>query len=71
MTSVRTKGSLKSLHHPSKSAFLEGSSTPEHRFKSHTCFATSGGAPSAPGTPSSGHSGLGHSILGRRDLLFW
>ena len=71
VTSIRTKGSLKSPHCPSNSAFLQGNSTQErHRFESRTCFATSGGAPSAPGPPSPGHSGQGHSLLETIDLVF-
>lgn len=63
-TSIRTKGSLKSPHCPSNSAFLQGNSTQgQHRFKPRTCFATSGGAPSASGTPSPHHARQGHSIL--------
>ena len=71
-TSITTKGSLKSPHCPSNSAFLQGKSTQEpHRSESPTCFATSGGAaPSAPVTPSPDHSSQGHSILETTDLVF-
>ena len=71
MTSIRTKGAWKSPHCPSTSAFLQGNSTQEqHRFESRTCFATSGGAPSAVSTPSPDHSSKRHSTLEATDLVF-